>query len=241
MTTRILNHLDMIGARITLANLPQYKLIWFGQDPADFETDLAVLTTDYAATNALASQISGDSTGVTDEKDLAETALEKTAHTLARALTIHFKKTGNLADRAKVNVSLTAVKKLRAQALVDFTTLVRDLGTAALTDADAAKRGVTAARVSALTGAIALFDGLKNQPRGNIVNRSTILREVETRVAGLMEDNADLDDLALQFDETEVGQQFIAAWQQAGVIVDAGHGPGYGQPETPVTPVVPVP
>ena len=72
--------------------------------------------------------------------------------------------------------------------------------------------------------AIALFDGLKNQPRGNIVNRSTIGREVETRVAGLMEDNADLDDLALQFDETEAGQQFIAAWKQAGIILDAGQG-----------------
>ena len=69
MNSRILNHLDMIGARIALANLPQYKLIWFGQDPADFETDLAVLTTNYAATNALASQISGDSTGVTFAPD----------------------------------------------------------------------------------------------------------------------------------------------------------------------------
>ncbi len=85
--------------------------------------------------------------------------------------------------------------------------------------------------------AIALFDGLKNQPRGNIVNRSTILREVETRVAALTETNADFDDLALQFDETEAGKQFIAAWKQAGTIVDAGHGHG----DTPATPVTPTP
>ena len=83
--------------------------------------------------------------------------------------------------------------------------------------------------------AIYLFNNLKNQPRCKIVNRSTILREVETRVADLMEDMADLDDLALQFDGTEAGRQFIEAWKQAGLILDAGHGPG--QPPTPpVTP-----
>ncbi len=236
MKDRNTNRLDMIGSRITLANRPEYKPVWLGQDPADFETDLAALTLEYAATNALAAQLSGSPTGDADEKDAAETALETTAYTLARALTVHFKKTGNLADRAKVNVSLTAIRRLRTQNLVDFTSMVRDLGTTALTDPDASKRGVTAARVSGLSGAITLYDGLKNQPRGTIVNRSTLLREIETRIAGLMEDNADLDDLALQFDGTEAGHQFIAAWKQAGIIVDAGHGPG----ETPTTPVTPV-
>lgn len=240
MKNRFTNRLDMIGARITVANRPEYKPVWLGQDPADFETDLSTLTAGYAATNALAAQLSGASTGVADAKDLDETALEGTAYTLTRALANHFKKTGNLADRAKVNVSLSNIAQRRAQALVDFTTAIRNLGTAALPDPDAAKRGVTAARVTALTGAIALFDGLKNQPRGTIVNQSTLLREVETRIAGLMEENRDLDDLALQFDGTAAGLQFISAWKQAGIIVDAGHGPGpgYGIP-TPVTPPTP--
>lgn len=237
MKDRYANRLDMIGARITLANLPEYQSVWQNQTPLDFETDLAAITVEYGATNALAGQISGAGTGVADGKDLAETALENTAHTLARALAVHFKKVNNPADRAKVNVTKTAIRKLRDQALVDFTSQIRDLGTAALTDPTAADRGVTAARVSALNGAIVLFNNLKNQPRGNIVNRSTILREVETRVAGLREDMADLDDLALQFDGTATGRQFIEAWKQAGIILDAGHGPGYGQPPTPpVTP-----
>lgn len=108
-------------------------------------------------------------------------------------------------------------------------------GNALLPDHTAPHR-YTAAPVTPLAGAIALFETLKNQSRGNIVNRSTLLREVETRIAGLKEDNDDLDDLALQFDETETGRQFIAAWNQAGIIVDAGRGPGTGTPTTPVTP-----
>ena len=35
-----------------------------------------------------------------------------------------------------------------------------------------------------------------------------------------------IDDLVVQFDGTPAGRTFIAAWKQARMIVDGGHGPG---------------
>lgn len=103
--------------------------------------------------------------------------------------------------------------KLRTQELVNKAIVIRDLGTAAVSQADAAKRGVTAVRVAALTAAITAFSNVMNSPRGEIVNRSALLREVETEIAALLDRLSDLDDLVLQFDGTEAGQRFNEAWK----------------------------
>lgn len=63
-------------------------------------------------------------------------------------------------------------------------------------------------------------------PRGQIANRGVLIRDVETRVAGLAASVEDLDDLVLQFDTTPEGLAFTAAWKQARIIIDSGHGPG---------------
>jgi hypothetical protein len=74
-----------------------------------------------------------------------------------------------------------------------------------------------------------------NLPRGQIVNRSTLLKEVDTDTADLLEQVADLDDLVLQYDGTNAGKRFIEAWKRARIIVDAGGGHS-GTPPTPPTP-----
>ena len=79
-------------------------------------------------------------------------------------------------------------------------------------------------------------------PRGQIVNRSALLKEVETDVAALLETVTDLDDLGPQFDGSEAGQRFIEARKRARLIVDAGGGQGSGgSPTTPPTPPAPTP
>ena len=52
------------------------------------------------------------------------------------------------------------------------------------------------ANLAALTAAITLFTARMNDPRGQIVNRSTLLKEVDTDTVGLMQQVADMDDLA---------------------------------------------
>src|SRR5665811_1937736 len=60
-----------------------------------------------------------------------------------------------------------------------------------------------------LTAAIAAFGKVMNTPRGQIVNKSALLREVETDTAALVQLATDMDDLALQFDGTDAGKRFI--------------------------------
>ena len=107
-------------------------------------------------------------------------------------------------------------------------TAIRDLGTAAVSELGADKRGVTAARVAELTAGITSFSNVVSTPRGQIVNRSALLKEVETDVAALLEKVSDMDDLVMQFDGGEPGKRFIEAWKRARIIVDTGGGQGSG-------------
>jgi hypothetical protein len=92
-----------------------------------------------------------------------------------------------------------------------------------------------AARIATLTAASAAFGKVINTPRGQIVNKSALLREVETDTAALVQLATDMDDLALQFDGTDAGKRFIEAWKRARIIVDTGGGHS-GTPPTPPTP-----
>ena len=149
---------------------------------------------------------------------------------------VHFKKTGDLDRRGKVNFTKSQIVKLRDLVLIDQATAIRDLGAVAVSEPGALGRGITPDLLASLTTAIEAFKTLLNHPRGQIVNRSTLLKEVETDTAALLDDLRDLDDLVLQFDGTETGKHFIQAWEKARIIVDAGHGPG-----TPPAPPAPTP
>jgi len=162
--------------------------------------------------------------GAGDAKGAAETVLEDAAFVMARALANHFKKTGDFDRLGKVNVTKTEITQLRTQDLTHASTAIRDLGAVAVGEPGAAGRGVTAARVAALTAGIAGFTKVMNLPRGQIVNRGTLLKEVETDVAGLVETVTNMDDLVIQFDGTEAGLRFIEAWKRARFIVNTGRG-----------------
>lgn len=214
----------MVGACITVAQSSDYKPVWNGKDPADFGTDLAKLQTNYGTVTAKAAQADAATGGGDDAKSLAETALEDSAFILARALANHFKKTGDLDRLGKVNLTKTQIVKLRMQELVNKATAIRDIGNDAVNEPGADGRGVTAARIATLTAAIASFSKVISLPRGEIVNRSALLRELETDIAGLVVSVTDLDDLVVQFDGGEPGRRFREAWKRARIIVDSGTG-----------------
>ena len=170
----------MVGACITVAQSADYKPVWTGNPPADFGTDIVQLKTNYDAIMAKAALADGATGGAADAKALAESNLEDAAYVLARALANHFKKTGDLNRLGKVDVSKSEIVQLRNQDLVAKTTEIRDVASGAVAEAGAAGRGVTAARIATLTAAITSFSSVMSQPRGQIVNRSTLLKEVET-------------------------------------------------------------
>ena len=226
MKDPVTNRLSMVGTTIAVAEKPEYVPVWTNQAPLDFGIDLGALKIEYNSVTAAAATAYAATTGPAHAKDLAETALENAAFVLARACAAHFQKTGDMTRHAQVNLTKSALVRLRDQALVTTTTLIRNLADVARTETGALGRGVTQARVTALTNAINAFSGLLNAPRGQIANRSGLIRDIETRVAGLVAKVEALDDLVIQFDGTPAGLAFIAAWKQARIIVDFGHGPG---------------
>ena len=205
MNIRLTNQINMVGACINVVTSKDYVAVWTGNPPADFTTDFTQLQTDYGSVTAKAALADGASGGAGDAKAQAETALEDAAFILARALANHFKKTGNLEKLGQVDVTKSEIVQLRQQDLLDKTTAIRDLGTATQAEPNAADRGVTAVRIATLTAAINAFTKVMNLPRGQIVNRSTLLKEVDTDTADLLEQVADLDDLVQQFDGTDAG------------------------------------
>jgi hypothetical protein len=238
MSDLVINRLNMIGTCLQVAQSPAHQPVWQNQPPLDFGTDLAALGTAYTAATDLAAQLGSAAGGSADDKAVAETAIEDRAYQLARALVSHFKKTGNLTDRSKVDLSRTDIQRLRDQNLVTTATVIRDLAQGALAQPGAAGRGVTAARVTALTAAIAGFTPFVNAARTQIVNRAVVRRELETQVAALAALVAavtDLDDLVVQFDSAD-GLLFQEAWKAARNIIDAGHSPSEPTPPPPPTP-----
>ena len=225
MNDRIINKIDMIGACINVAEKPAHSPAWNTPPVLDFVADFAALKVEYGNISAAIAAADAATTGPADAKDLAETALENIAFSVARSLCVHYKKTGNLTDRAKVNLTKPGLVRLRDQALKTTCELIRDLANAARDETGAAGRGVTQARVLTLTSAIEAFIAVMSAPRGQIATSSTLRRDIETRVAALMERMTDLDDLALQYDQTAAGRAFIAAWFQARNVIDSGHGP----------------
>jgi hypothetical protein len=228
----------MVGACLTTANTTENQAVWTGNPPLDFTTDIAKVQTGYTAVIQKAALADGASGGAGDAKAQAETALEDAAFILARALANHFKKTNNLDKLGQVDVTKSEIVQLRNQDLLDKTTAIRDLASATVAEPGADGRGVTPARITTLTNAINAFTGVMNLPRGQIINRSTLLKEVDTDTAALLEQVADMDDLVLQFDGTDAGKRFIEAWKRARIIVDSGggHNPGGTPPTPPSTP-----
>jgi hypothetical protein len=92
---------------------------------------------------------------------------------------------------------------------------IRDIGVATVHEPKADdRRFVTAERVAALTAAIATLSELTSVPRGQVVNRGALLRDVETDVAALIDHLSDMDDLVVQF-TSDGGNRFIDAWKRA--------------------------
>lgn len=240
MNIRLTNQINMIGALLNVANTTENTAVWNGNPPLDFTTDIATLQTGYNAVIAKAALADGAAGGAGDAKAQAEAALEDAAHLLARALANHFKKTNNLDKLGQVDVTKSQIVQLRNQDLLERSTAIRDLANATATEPGAAGRGVTPARITTLTNAINAFAAVMNLPRGQIVSRSTLLKEVETDIAALLEQATSLDDLVMQFDGTDAGKHFIEEWKRARMIVDNGgshnHGSNPAPAPAPATP-----
>ena len=76
----------MLFRSITTAQSSDHTPAWTGKDPADFGTDLALLTGKYGAISVKHAAALAATGGAADAKATAEAPLENSAYTVARAL-----------------------------------------------------------------------------------------------------------------------------------------------------------
>ena len=225
MNDLITNRLNTVKACINLANSIENRPVWENQPPLAFAVEIAALSTGHQSAVDLATRAASAAAGHADAKDAAEETLENTCFKISRALTSHFKKTGDLTNLAKVNHKLGYYQKLRDTHLIAAANDLITTASAATAQPGAEERGITAALIAQLQAASNAFSSSDPAPRTGIVLRSTLLRDLSAAAAILMENLTDLDDLVIQYDTTEAGRSFISSWKQARAIVDSGHGP----------------
>ncbi len=217
--------LNSVRACLNVAESPEYKSVWSSSPPADFRKEIQQVAADFEAVTtkyALALAATG---GAGDAKAAAKAALENSTHVLARALALHFRRTGDLDRRGKVDMSRSKILRHRAQELVSTATALRDLAVPVVGEPGAEDRGITAELLDEHSRVLAAFTVAMGSPRGQIANRGALLHEVEADIPALMKKLRDLDDLVLQFHRTPAGRRFIEAWRRARIIVDAGGSP----------------
>jgi len=210
----------MVGSCLTVAHDTKYQPVWSGQSPVSFERGLVTLQAGYLSLTLKASEAESANGGASATKAEARTTLVDCAHVLARALAVHLKRTGDLTRRGQIDFSRSGLVCLRENNLVPKAIIIRDIGATVQAEPSAGDNGVTPANVEALTAAIDVFQTLITIPRGKIVNRMTMLKEVETDIVALVALVRDLNDLVLQFGGTEAGRGFIEAWKNARRIID---------------------
>ena len=225
MNDPLQNRINIIGACLTYANHEDNAATWQNQPPLDLTADMATLGTLYASASETGSQLAGATTGVAEGKDAAETVLEDRCYLLARAVFNHCRKTGDAESCGRVNLTKSAIQRLRDQDLLATSRDIRDTAQAKVADTGAAGRGITAAAITALTEAIDAYAALVNAPRTRIASRAALNRELTTRVAACMDQIRNVDDLVIQLTGARAAE-FISGWQQNRIIVDAGGGPG---------------
>jgi len=228
--------MNMASSCLGVAFHPDYKPVWFNQEPLALSSELAEAQAAYTAALSKAAQADAADGGAVHVKALAQIELWDKAYLVTRALSFHFKRRGEVDRLSRVDLSRSSFRKLRKQRLVSRTTAIRDLAQGALGEPDATSRGLTVASVDALSAAITAYSNVLNLPRSQSVNQGTLLKESDQEAAALSERFRDLTDLVIQFGSTELGARFVEAWRRARIILDSGR-PGSANAGTPATTV----
>ncbi len=191
--------LRMYSGVHTLLREPANEALWLDQPPyltqrvADFETGATDL-------GAFGNAQSGTLTGITQQQNLAETALEAAAHPLGRALRLYYRQHEQLAEAAVWDLTITEWTQLAENVLLSKATALHTAAQEALTETTpplAPHFGVTTARVGAFLDLVDDYGDVIGAPvaaRSGRKAKTTALRPRFRVLDGIL---ADMDDLIL--------------------------------------------
>ena len=222
MQQKLTNRLNMVRACLNVAESPEYKSVWTSSPPVDFRTEMAQVAAEFEAVTTKGGLADAATGGGSDAKAAARLELENSTLVLARALALHFTRTGDLDRRGTVDLARSDIQGQRAQELANQATVIRDIAASVVPEPGAENRGISAQLVEEHEAAMDRFSIAAGSPRGQIARRAALRHEVRSGVEAIVNRLHALDDLILQYGRTAIGRSFIDAWRAARVIVDSG-------------------
>ena len=229
------NRLGMAKTVLTTLDKAVNKAIWQGNPPLVFTTKVALLRTKVGQNETLLSEQEAIITGFADQKDASEIDLEDLAHETGVALSDYYDDHGHEDLSAQVDFSISTWRKLREESLVARARIVeKNLSdtladdTAGLVDYD-----LTAADLTALSGAITSYNDIIQNPQAAIANRKALTKAARPSFRDMSVIFGSLDKLVLRFRKTDAGRQFVDAYLASRIVRDLGTGPATPTPPTP--------
>ena len=241
MKDTLANKLSSFLGTIAVADLPEYIVIWQNKTPLDFTTELAVVRSEVSGLASDGAVQSAPITGSSDALRLLRETLELRLHVLARATYKYLKKTGNLEDAAKVNLTPSTLRNARAVTLAGLGETVLDLAEplsvppAVGQPAPGESGGINAAFVAEVDALWSQYSVAVGAPTGARSKRKALTAALPQKFRDTEEKFGELDDLVIQFGTTPPGAQFVAAWFNARHVADLGR--RSAKPKEPVAAV----
>jgi hypothetical protein len=226
MTTKQLNKLTMYLAveGICDGNPTAWQTL---QAFADAYTDLKTRVTNI---QTFAQSQTQNTTGVAQDKKAARQAMCALALPIAKAVHAYAVKTKNNTLAASVDFSMADLVEGRDVASRDKCQNIYNSANTNL--ANLANYGVTAAKLTALTNAIAAYNLLISKPRDTRAKGKTITTNLQAEFDAADEDLTVMGDLTGQITDAT----FVSDYQNARIIVDISASHASPPPPTPPTP-----
>jgi hypothetical protein len=228
MKDTLSNKLTSFNATLAVADKPEYTAIWTNQQPLAFTAGVALARADVTGLSSSGAEQSADITGSAAALKALRTQFETALHPLARAVFRCLTKQGNTEDAAKADITPSDLHNARATALAGIGETILDLADP-LTQAPAPGQpapgtdyGVTTASVDPVDNLWQRYSTAVGAPAGARAKRKALTGALPGKFAATEEKFAELDDLVLQFNTTDLGKQFIDAWFNARQVVALG-------------------
>ena len=235
MKDEFTNRFTMFTTARDFLQLPASKAVWFGQHPLIFTTKVAAVGTAITDLGLYCQKHGVDISGAAKDKDKEETDVENVAHRLGRFLVQWFRDQGDETNATKCDLRISDWRILRDQTLIAKAREIRDLAIPVGALPAGGTYGIISSVIQQLTTEVNEYEEIVNLPATSIAQRKALtlgLRAEFNKVEAAFDS---LDDIILGFAETAEGRALIAAYNEARIIRDAGHGAKKPAPVPPTT------
>jgi len=224
MKDTLANKLASFDGTLAVADKPEFKLIWENQPPLAFGEDLTVVRTAVTALRSSGAQQSAAISGATDALRNLRHDFETALHPLARATYQCLLKLGRNEDAAKVNLTPSDLRNARGVALAGQGETVLNLAEplAQMLLPAIERFGITMVKVSVVDDLWERYSTAVGAPASARSRRKAQTNQLPGQFAAVEAQFSTLDDLVVQFNDTPVGKQFVAAWFNARHVADLG-------------------